>query len=160
MSNFRRISILTHSFALSHSLIVRRHFFIDYKNPLSYSISKQSLQITFVMLMSSKQTDNRIQVKGTSYFTKITVKEEKSLEDRCKVIAVTNQKGGVAKTTTTVDLGVALARLGLKVCLIDSDPQSSLSKSCKVSDDPDLLDVTLSELMEYEMTGEDKDYLI
>ena len=110
--------------------------------------------------MSSKQTDNRIQVKGTSYFTKITVKEEKSLEDRCKVIAVTNQKGGVAKTTNTVDLGVALARLGLKVSLIDSDPQSSLSKSCKVSDDPDLLDVTLSELMEYEMTGEDKDYLI
>ena len=83
--------------------------------------------------MSSKQTDNRIQVKGTSYFTKITVKEEKSLEDRCKVIAVTNQKGGVAKTTNTVDLGVALARLGLKVSLIDSDPQSSLSKSCKVS---------------------------
>ena len=75
------------------------------------------------------------------------------MEDKCKVIAVANQKGGVGKTTTAVNLGVALGHLGKKVLLINADPQGSLSQSCKI-DKPDDLYVTLSELMAYEMTGE------
>lgn len=46
--------------------------------------------------------------------------------EQCKVIAITNQKGGVGKTTTTVNLGVGLARQGYRVLLLDADPQGSL----------------------------------
>jgi chromosome partitioning protein len=46
-----------------------------------------------------------------------------------KVIAFANQKGGVAKTTTTLNLGVALAEKGLRVLLVDLDPQGNLTMS-------------------------------
>ena len=52
-----------------------------------------------------------------------------------RTIAVMNQKGGVGKTTTTVNLGAALAERGRRVLLIDLDPQAHLTINYGVEDD-------------------------
>ena len=49
---------------------------------------------------------------------------------RPKKVMVTNNKGGVGKTTIVFHLGVELARQGLNVCLVDGDPQSNLTAQC------------------------------
>lgn len=64
----------------------------------------------------------------------------------CKVISVSNQKGGVAKTVTSVNLGIGLASKGKKVLLIDADPQGSLTISLGY-EYPDKMDVSLATIM-------------
>ncbi len=68
------------------------------------------------------------------------------MKDKPTVIAVVNQKGGTAKTTTVENLGIGLARQGKKVLLVDTDPQGSLTISLGYPR-PDELDVTLFDLL-------------
>ena len=68
------------------------------------------------------------------------------ISEKCKIIAIANQKGGVGKTTTCASLGVGLAKEGKRVLLIDSDPQGSLSISLGFTE-LDKLPYTLSTAM-------------
>ena len=51
-----------------------------------------------------------------------------------KIIAISNHKGGVGKTTSTLNIGAALQRMGKKVLLIDLDPQANLTQSLGLMD--------------------------
>lgn len=68
----------------------------------------------------------------------------------CRVIAIANQKGGCSKTTTSINLGVGLARLGEKVLLVDNDPQGHMTMGLGF---PKNLRVTLKTMMENIIMG-------
>ena len=74
----------------------------------------------------------------------------------CKTTAVCNQKGGVTKTTTTVNLGIGLAMQGKKVLLVDIDPQADLTTALGWPDS-EALPMSLTDIMEKTINDEDYD---
>ena len=64
---------------------------------------------------------------------------------KAAIIAVANQKGGVAKTTSVASIGAAMAELGKRVLLVDLDPQASLTFSLGI--DPDAVELSVNEVV-------------
>lgn len=78
-----------------------------------------------------------------------------------KVISVSNQKGGIGKSSVVSNLGIGLARHGKKVLLIDADPQGSLTASLGYQE-PDDIRITLATIMTCVINEEEfpNDYVI
>ena len=73
---------------------------------------------------------------------------------KCEIISVSNIKGGTGKTTSTYNLGMALAMAGYKVLLVDNDPQGNLSTAFGISN-TEQLDVTLHDVLTAIITDKD-----
>ena len=71
----------------------------------------------------------------------------------CKVLAVANQKGGVGKTTSALNLGAGIASTGKKVLMIDLDPQASLTLSFGYVE-PDQLEYTVTDIISHIVNDE------
>ena len=68
----------------------------------------------------------------------LEVEDEEQEKKMCKVLAVANQKGGVGKTTTTLNMGAGLMLKGKRVLMVDFDQQANLTLNCGVRDFDDL----------------------
>lgn len=115
-------------------------------------VSPHALRSLSVSLVRRKC--NTIIRADMSFHSKKCIRRKKEM---CKVIAIANQKGGVGKTSTTVNLGIGLARKGKRVLLIDADPQGSTTVSLGI-DEPDKIEYSLANVLMDVVNEEKIDY--
>ena len=76
----------------------------------------------------------------------------------CKVITIANQKGGVAKSTTAINLSIGLVRKGYRVLIIDNDPQGSCTAALGYQE-PDEIETTIATVMDKVINEDDFDLM-
>ena len=109
------------------------------RNPaLSISILEKEARLPNSTLAKALGGDRILNTKHLNALYPILVKYgyNESLYKKARVISIVNHKGGVGKTTTTINLGKGLVKLGFKVLLVDMDSQGNLSQSLGV-DNPE-----------------------
>jgi len=109
------------------------------RNPaLSISILEKEASLPNSTLAKALGGDRILNAKHLNALYPILVKYgyNESQYKKARVISIVNHKGGVGKTTTTINLGKALVKLGFKVLLVDMDSQGNLSQSLGI-DNPE-----------------------
>jgi chromosome partitioning protein len=96
-------------------------------------------------LFERKSANGGTSIEGSAPDPEATPEPEAPVTPKAKVYAFTNQKGGVAKTTTTLNLAAAFAESGYRVLCIDLDPQANLTMSQGI--DPDSLEVSMYDVL-------------
>lgn len=114
--------MLTHEKAIS---------FLKQNPALSLSVLEKEAQLPGSTLSKALTGDRQLNPKHLASLYPILIKYgfKEFASTRAKVISVVNHKGGVGKTTTTLNLGKALVKLGYRVLLIDMDSQGNLSQA-------------------------------
>jgi chromosome partitioning protein len=94
--------------------------------------------VGFLCFISHLHSRPALKSRAAKFMPQYRGGKEKPLMQKCKTTCVCHEKGGTGKTTTTVSLGVGLARQGKKVLLVDADPQGDLTKCLGISDPQNL----------------------
>jgi chromosome partitioning protein len=89
-----------------------------------------------------------VEADGTSVMTDVAP-AERPRSTSCRILAVANQKGGVGKTTTAINLGSCLATLGLRTLVVDLDPQGNATTGLGL--DPRSMDATMYDVLMREL---------